>query len=254
MAREHRDEALFESQRASIHAQLMATLGGGRGDGGLGGGVGGPRTVATPVVGTPAPPSALPADVVVEPSQRPSQVESVRQQPPPPPHPHLHSEPLAPPTQHAAPQAPDRGVTAAGGGGGGGAAVAVAPPVAPVAAGAAEPQPKPGRTPLQVRRQQPGSGQDALTERQKAVVASMRWAWKGYKQSAWGRDELHPVSKTASDWFGLGLTLIDALDTLWLMGMNEEFAEARSWVRGTHAWPSSIRCLPLRLAGPAKHR
>ena len=26
------------------------------------------------------------------------------------------------------------------------------------------------------------------------------------------------------------LTLIDALDTLWLMGLNEEFAEAREWV------------------------
>lgn len=84
------------------------------------------------------------------------------------------------------------------------------------------------RTADQIQHQQPGA--DSLTERQKSVVSSMQWAWKGYKQSAWGRDELHPVSQTASDWFGLGLTLIDALDTLWLMGLNEEFAEAREWV------------------------
>jgi hypothetical protein len=68
------------------------------------------------------------------------------------------------------------------------------------------------------------------TERQKAVAAAMQWAWRGYKESAWGSDELHPVSQTSSDWFGLGLTLVDSLDTLWLMGLNDEFDEAREWV------------------------
>ena len=31
------------------------------------------------------------------------------------------------------------------------------------------------------------------------------------------RDELHPKSKKGHDWFGLGLTLVDALDTLYIM-------------------------------------
>jgi mannosyl-oligosaccharide alpha-1,2-mannosidase len=31
-------------------------------------------------------------------------------------------------------------------------------------------------------------------------------------------------------WFSLGLTLIDALDTLYLMGLEDEFDEARQWV------------------------
>ena len=37
---------------------------------------------------------------------------------------------------------------------------------------------------------------------------------------------------TDSPWarFGLGLTLIDALDTLWLMGLGAEFDEAEQWV------------------------
>uniref|UniRef100_A0A3P9QAR1 alpha-1,2-Mannosidase n=1 Tax=Poecilia reticulata TaxID=8081 RepID=A0A3P9QAR1_POERE len=51
-----------------------------------------------------------------------------------------------------------------------------------------------------------------------------------YREYAWGHDELKPISKSFSEWFGLGLTLIDSLDTMWIMGLKEEFAEARSWV------------------------
>lgn len=73
-------------------------------------------------------------------------------------------------------------------------------------------------------------GGPAQVERQAAVVTAMRWAWKGYVDYAWGKDELHPVSKHGEEWFGLGLTLIDALDTLWVMGLKEEFKAARDWV------------------------
>ncbi|XP_045122830.1 endoplasmic reticulum mannosyl-oligosaccharide 1,2-alpha-mannosidase-like isoform X1 [Portunus trituberculatus] len=66
--------------------------------------------------------------------------------------------------------------------------------------------------------------------RQEAVVAAMKHAWKGYKTYAWGHDHLRPVSQTRSDWLRLGLTLVDALDTLWIMDLREEFSEAREWV------------------------
>lgn len=33
------------------------------------------------------------------------------------------------------------------------------------------------------------------TAEQEEVVATMKWAWKGYKEFAWGKDELLPVSK-----------------------------------------------------------
>ncbi|XP_044295848.1 endoplasmic reticulum mannosyl-oligosaccharide 1,2-alpha-mannosidase [Varanus komodoensis] len=69
-----------------------------------------------------------------------------------------------------------------------------------------------------------------LNERQLAVIEAFRHAWKGYKESAWGHDELKPISKSYSEWFGLGLTLIDALDTMWILGLKEEFEEARQWV------------------------
>lgn len=67
-------------------------------------------------------------------------------------------------------------------------------------------------------------------ERQQAVVEAFRHAWEGYRAFAWGHDELKPVSKSFNEWFGLGLTLIDALDTMWILGLRKEFAEARSWV------------------------
>ncbi|KAJ7308109.1 hypothetical protein JRQ81_008617 [Phrynocephalus forsythii] len=69
-----------------------------------------------------------------------------------------------------------------------------------------------------------------LNERQLAVIEAFRHAWKGYKEFAWGHDELKPVSKSFNEWFGLGLTLIDALDTMWILGLKEEFDEARRWV------------------------
>ncbi|KAK7131360.1 hypothetical protein R3I94_016485 [Phoxinus phoxinus] len=67
-------------------------------------------------------------------------------------------------------------------------------------------------------------------DRVEAVREAFRHAWKGYKAFAWGHDELKPLSKTHAEWFGLGLTLIDALDTMWILGLKDEFAEARKWV------------------------
>lgn len=50
------------------------------------------------------------------------------------------------------------------------------------------------------------------------------------REHAWGQDELLPLSKTGSKWFNLGLTLVDALDTLLLLHLDAEFEEARKWV------------------------
>ncbi|XP_071399969.1 mannosidase, alpha, class 1B, member 1b [Centroberyx affinis] len=66
--------------------------------------------------------------------------------------------------------------------------------------------------------------------RLEAVQKAFRHAWKGYKDFSWGHDELRPISKSYGEWFGLGLTLIDALDTMWILGLKEEFEEAKAWV------------------------
>lgn len=70
----------------------------------------------------------------------------------------------------------------------------------------------------------------ASLDRLEVVRDAFRHAWKGYKNHAWGRDELKPISKSFGEWFGLGLTLIDSLDTMWILGLNEEFTEAKRWV------------------------
>lgn len=57
--------------------------------------------------------------------------------------------------------------------------------------------------------------------RLEAVKEAFRHAWKGYKQFAWGHDELKPLAKSYGEWFGLGLTLIDSLDTMWILDLKE---------------------------------
>ncbi len=57
-------------------------------------------------------------------------------------------------------------------------------------------------------------------------------SWKAYKQFAWGHDELEPLSKGPRDWYGesLLMTPVDALDTMLLMGLAEEAAEAKQLI------------------------
>ena len=67
--------------------------------------------------------------------------------------------------------------------------------------------------------------------RSSAVKAAMQ-RWKNYKLRAFGADEIKPVSGMRNEnWGGMGMTLLDSLDTLWLMGMKEEFDDATEWVR-----------------------
>ncbi|XP_003374980.1 glycosyl hydrolase family 47 [Trichinella spiralis] len=66
-------------------------------------------------------------------------------------------------------------------------------------------------------------------ERQRAVVNAFRHAWDAYKRYAFGSDMLDPVNaKPTKEWFGLQLTLVDSLDTMLIMGLNEEFTAVRN--------------------------
>lgn len=63
----------------------------------------------------------------------------------------------------------------------------------------------------------------------------MLHAWNSYKLYAWGKNELKPLSKRAhtGSIFGsydLGATIVDGLDTLYVMGLKKEFDEGRDWV------------------------
>ena len=67
-------------------------------------------------------------------------------------------------------------------------------------------------------------------DRQRAVVKSFQFAWEKYREFAWGKDHLRPITKSGHNWFGLGLTMVDALDTMYIMNLKDEFKEARDWV------------------------
>ncbi|XP_073974597.1 alpha-Mannosidase class I b [Rhodnius prolixus] len=69
-----------------------------------------------------------------------------------------------------------------------------------------------------------------VTERQQAVVQAFKHAWTGYVRFAWGHDHLKPISQRHHDWFKLGLSIVDSLDTMNLMGLNQELAAAREWI------------------------
>ncbi|XP_062407127.1 mannosyl-oligosaccharide 1,2-alpha-mannosidase IA-like isoform X2 [Sardina pilchardus] len=62
----------------------------------------------------------------------------------------------------------------------------------------------------------------------------MQFAWENYKRYAWGANELRPISQQghSSNLFGSlkGATIVDALDTLYIMEMDDEFEAAAEWV------------------------
>ncbi|KAK2877217.1 hypothetical protein FQN49_001341 [Arthroderma sp. PD_2] len=72
-----------------------------------------------------------------------------------------------------------------------------------------------------------GAAKARREKRRKAVKAAFVHSWKGYREHAWGMDEVGPVTGHSKETFGgWGATLIDSLDTLWIMGLKAEFEEA----------------------------
>lgn len=64
-------------------------------------------------------------------------------------------------------------------------------------------------------------------QRQSHIREAFQHAWTGYKKLAMGHDEVSPVTGGHRDPFnGWGATLVDALDTLWIMDLREEFSIA----------------------------
>lgn len=63
----------------------------------------------------------------------------------------------------------------------------------------------------------------------------MKHGWSNYVTYAWSENELKPISKRghSSNIFGeskMGATIVDGLDTLYIMGMHEEFKQGRDWI------------------------
>uniref|UniRef100_A0A671RE79 alpha-1,2-Mannosidase n=1 Tax=Sinocyclocheilus anshuiensis TaxID=1608454 RepID=A0A671RE79_9TELE len=63
----------------------------------------------------------------------------------------------------------------------------------------------------------------------------MKFAWDNYKRYAWGKNELRPLTRnghTGNMFGGLrGASIVDSLDTLYIMGLMEEYEEAKEWIQ-----------------------
>ena len=64
------------------------------------------------------------------------------------------------------------------------------------------------------------------------VKAEFLHAWNGYKKYAWGHDDLKPLTKTYHDWYPepLLMTPVDSLDTMIIMGLDDEATATRQYI------------------------
>lgn len=75
-----------------------------------------------------------------------------------------------------------------------------------------------------------------IIKKREKIREMMLHSWNNYVKYAWGHNELKPLSKQghSAGIFGsntqIGATIVDALDTLYLMGFIEEFNMAKEWI------------------------
>ena len=62
-------------------------------------------------------------------------------------------------------------------------------------------------------------------------IDSLQHLW--CRDHAFGKDELLPLTQTYGDWFDLGLTLVDSLDTLLLLGLDSEYEAVSNFLFST---------------------
>jgi mannosidase alpha-like ER degradation enhancer 2 len=64
------------------------------------------------------------------------------------------------------------------------------------------------------------------------IKAACVHSWNGYKQYAWGSDALKPISKVGHNWYSTSLlmTPVDAFDTFYLLGMQDEAKESKDLI------------------------
>ena len=88
---------------------------------------------------------------------------------------------------------------------------------------------------LGTRTDESKESQSLVRAQREKIKEMMRFSWQNYRRYAMGKNELRPLTKDGfegSMFGGLsGATIIDSLDTLYLMELKEEFQEAKAWVQ-----------------------
>lgn len=87
------------------------------------------------------------------------------------------------------------------------------------------------------------------------VREEFRHAWDGYTKYAWGHDDLKPLSKSYHDWYSepLLMTPVDSLDTLVLMGFDDEAKKTADYIAKNLSFDKDISVqnfeITIRLLG-----
>ena len=91
------------------------------------------------------------------------------------------------------------------------------------------------------------SGEDLVQQEKLDMIRkAFSFSWAGYRQKAWMQDELSPLSgKYRNPFCGWGATLVDSLDTLWMMDLQDEFDEAMDSVKDIDFTTSMRNDIPL---------
>ena len=88
--------------------------------------------------------------------------------------------------------------------------------------------------------------QIARTKKLDSIREVFSFSWSGYRKKAWMQDELSPLSgKYRNPFCAWGATLVDSLDTLWMMDLKEEFSEAVEAVKDIDFTTSIRNDIPL---------
>jgi len=98
-----------------------------------------------------------------------------------------------------------------------------------------------------------------VNSKREKVKEMMKFAWKGYAENAWGFNELNselgvPHNDSVFGSHHIGLSIIDSLDTLYIMGLHEEYERGRKWVADNFTLDNidgylSVYELTVRIAG-----
>ncbi|XP_052035600.1 mannosyl-oligosaccharide 1,2-alpha-mannosidase IB isoform X2 [Apodemus sylvaticus] len=74
-----------------------------------------------------------------------------------------------------------------------------------------------------------------IRKKRDKIKEMMKHAWDNYRTYGWGHNELRPIARKghSTNIFGssqMGATIVDALDTLYIMGLHDEFMDGQRWI------------------------
>lgn len=103
--------------------------------------------------------------------------------------------------------------------------------------------------PLQPLKDDESGKDEKLTARREMIRNMTRSAWQAYRRLAWGGEllgkPLDPNNKTNRignvTQYNAGQFIIDSMPTLWIMGLQPEFAQARHWLEYEFNFEAQVR-------------